>query len=496
MVHSFLFAPFSDPARQEQLAAVENAFRAEAATPTTLLLGNLGAIGAPPVDAVILQPGRIALLVLVPQSGHLRVPALAYGAWRLNDQPIPSFGEADNPFAFYQHHKDSLLAWLSAQLNLAPTALPPLAGLVVLLAPVTYGSEVENQLSSQAAAHDFQLVNDLRQLPRRLRQLPPTSGAPTEAALEAWSTRLAAQQAMAEPEFYADDEEPSYGFWEQKARQLWQWLGAADVPADPPYGTAADPRQLEALRQELQRELQQQQQAAHAREATREQELVQLRQQLAQTPTYQQAAQQERAELEETLRVARAESAARNQELDARIQQLGQLIEQLRTQAAAPVVALPPSLAVSPAIPAQPKPIRKAVSTASPRPAHVHLRLTRVAFVVGVLLCLGLGGWAVVRLSKHYLATRKPKREQITRVARPAQNDPMQGYSDAATLTSQALDSTMEQDERQDEPLVVPDQDEPVVVHDSELIMQVTSDSAAKASEREEEAPAPDSIPQ
>ncbi|WP_324670820.1 hypothetical protein [Hymenobacter sp. GOD-10R] len=493
MVHSFLFAPFSDPARQEQFEAVENALRTDASAPTTLLLGNLGATDAPPVDAVLLQPGKIVLLMLVPQSGHLRIPALEYGTWRLSDQPIAGFGEADNPFDFYQHQKDSVLEWLGVQLDLAPTALPPLAGFVVLLAPVTYGPEVENQLSRQTAAYNFQLVNDARQMPRRLRQLAPLGDAPAEANLNEWAAQLRDQFLTAEPAFSDADEEPSYGFWEQSARRLWLWLGAADVPADPPYSTASDPRQLEALRRELQTELRQQQQAAQARETAREQELTHLRQQLAQTPNHQLAAQQERAELEEALRVARTESATRNQELDARIQQLGQLIEQLRTQATTPtpaVVKQPSPVAAQPKIPS-PRSVRKPAPVALP----TKLNLTRVAMALGVLLCLGVGSWALVRFSKHYLAARKPRREQAARIARPAESSSPQDYLDSENFTSQTVDSTSEHAEAPgpDESLIV--QDEPPVVNDPKLIMQVASDSAVKAVEQEEN-PESDSITQ
>jgi len=486
MLHSFLFAPFSDPARQEQFEAVEKALHAEASLPTTLLLGNLAAFDAPPVDALLVQPGRLVLLMLVPERGQLRIPALEYGTWRLNDQPLPSFGAADNPFAFYCQQKDALTQWLGVQLGLGATTLPPLVGMVVFLAPISYGPEVESQLSRQATVHNFQLVGDARQLPRRVGQLKPSSGRPTASAIADWAAQL-------EAEHWADElpstaEEPSYGFWEQQARRLWLWLGAADVPTDPPYSLASDPHQLEAFRRELQAELKQQQQAAQARETAREQEISQLRQQLAQTPAQQHLAQQERAELEAALRTARAESATRNQELDARIQQLGQLIEQLRTQttqAPAPAAVKPADVAPLTKSP-PPRPVRKPVTA----PA-VHLRLTRVALLVGVLLCVGLGGWGLVRLSKSYLAGRKPKREQTARVPQTTENYSTDAYaeSDALPLADTVADAVAEQNSDgslhvHDEPLIM--HEESLTVHHPKLIMQVTSDSAAQAAEQEE----------
>lgn len=483
MLHSFLLAPFSDSARQEQLEAVEQALHADATLTTTLLFGNLAAGGGPPVDALLVQPGRLVLLMLVPQRGHLRIPALEYGAWRLDDQPLPSFGGADNPFAFYSQQKDALTNWLGAQLGLAPTDLPPLVGMVVFLAPISYGPEVESQLDRQTAIHNFQLVGDARQIPRRMKQLLPSDGVLTALVIEDWATQLEAEHEAAEPALA--DEEPSYGFWEYQARRLWLWLGAADVPTDPPYGSTSDPQQLEALRRELQTELKQQQQAAQAREAVREQELIQLRQQLAQTPAQQHLAQQERAELEEALRTARAESATRNQELDARIQQLGQLIEQLRTQttqAPAPAVAKPISIAPPPPRSPQPKSARRPTPATPP----VHLRLTRVAMLVGVLLCVGLGGWGLVRLSKNYLAGRKPKREQTARTPRPAENYSTDTYAESADFAQPSADTVSDVGEEQnsDESLIV--HDEPAVVQDPKLIMQVPSDSAAKEAEQEE----------
>lgn len=85
------------------------------------------------------------------------------------------------------------------------------------------------------------------------------------------------------------------------------------------------------LRHELQAELRQQRPEATAHEATRTQELAQLRQQLTQaglSATERRAEQQATSALEGELRTARAELAARNRELDTRIQQLARAAHQ------------------------------------------------------------------------------------------------------------------------------------------------------------------------
>ena len=80
MVHSFLASPFTDPAQAGQYAAVLAALQADAAT-DLLLLGNLVLEDrAVPLDAVVVRPHGITLLVLVPRSGQLSIPALSYTA--------------------------------------------------------------------------------------------------------------------------------------------------------------------------------------------------------------------------------------------------------------------------------------------------------------------------------------------------------------------------------------------------------------------------------
>jgi hypothetical protein len=487
-IHHILFAPFADSARQEQYEAVHRALQADDEASTTLLAGNiLGEEASVGIDAVVVQPGSMTLLVLVPQSGHLYIPALNPSVWQLNGQPLLGFGDAHNPFAFYQQQKTVLLTWLSAKLNLAPADLPPLSGMVVFVAPVTYDPGVEKYVSHQPEAHDFQLVSDPRQLPKRLRQLSRPAACPHEADLVDWVARLAPEPLAAEPFFVENDNTPAPGFWEQKAHKLWLWLGAADVPADPPYGSAADSEQLKTLRRELQAELQQQQQAAEVRDTAREQELLQLRQHLNQTPPNHAGTQHERMALDEALRAARAESAARNQELDARIQQLGQLIEQLRTQAVAPpVIRQPLSTGTYKSAGTRTAPPRKLPGSA---PASLPVRQRRLVLAgvaAAVLLSLCLGTWRLMQLKP---ALPKPKREQAA-VFSPVP------YSDETN--EEASDSSSSSDtapsDADEEPMLI--QDEQPVEENPNLIMQVPSDSAARAAEQEqvEAAPPADSI--
>lgn len=151
---------------------------------------------------------------------------------------------------------------------------------------------------------------------------------------------------------------------------------------------------LHQLRQELLAELAQQRQEAAAREATRTQELTQLRQQLAQagqSATERQAEQEAKAALEQSLRTARAELATRNQELDARIQQLGQLLEQLHKTS--PAATPSKALYNSPSVPAP-----LVIRSAPPRPAYRRLQQVErwglVALAVGIL---GAGGFGLSR---------------------------------------------------------------------------------------------------
>ncbi|MFC7668387.1 hypothetical protein ACFQT0_14145 [Hymenobacter humi] len=99
MVYSFLASPFADAARTAQYAAVQAALQADATT-DSLLLGNLVLQdGAAPLDAVVVRPHSITLLVLVPRGGRLSIPALAYGRWQLGGAPCPGPRTSTTPLS-------------------------------------------------------------------------------------------------------------------------------------------------------------------------------------------------------------------------------------------------------------------------------------------------------------------------------------------------------------------------------------------------------------
>lgn len=393
MLVSILPVPFAEAARQQQFEAVRAALAADANAPPTVLLGNLPAFTGLALDALVVRPQSLALLVLTPRAGRLSIPALAYGGWQLDGQPLPGRAGADNPFAQYQHQLPRVRAWLSEELGVPEAELPPAVGFALFEVPLTFGPGVEAQLHHHAATHDFQLVGGAAQLPGRLSQYQATevAGLPVEDLLE-WGEYLAGEPYVSHTDGIPDT---LLTLLAQKLRQLWQWLGAEDIPADPPYGGGPTPdtalrdqqerARLQQLRQELQAELHQQRQEAAAREAARTQELAQLRQQLAQAgpaATERRAEQQAKATLEESLGTARAELATRNQELDARIRQLGQLIGRLQANAAGPAIA---AGAARPA-------------AAPARAGHQLRRAERWGLVALVAAGVGVGTWGVVRL--------------------------------------------------------------------------------------------------
>ena len=403
MVHSFLPVPFADAARQQLFAALHAALRAEAEAPDTVLLGNLGAFTSIEADALLVSPGGAWLVVLTPHGGRLTMPALAYGAWQLDGLPLPDRADADNPFEQYRQQRPAALAWLTGQVG---HEFSDFQGIALFTRPLTFGPEVEGHLHQHLAA-DFQLVGGATHLPRRLRaqQAPPATEL-SAAALLAWADQLAA-------DLSADNEPAAYlppTYLAQKLRQLWRWLGAEDIPNDPPYGDErADPAgrqeraRLQQLRHELQAELSQQRQEAAAHEAARTQELAQLRQQLAQvglSATERRAEQQATSALEEELRTARAELAARNQELDTRIQQLGRLI--IRLQAADKPVAVAAPARPAPATAIEKRPIPKAPvfwAAKSTTPSFRRLRQAERWGVMSLVLAgVGVGTWGAARL--------------------------------------------------------------------------------------------------
>ena len=253
MFHCFLAAPFADAARAQQFAALRATLQAQA-EPATLLLGNLVLEdGAAPLDAVVVRPHGITLLVLLPGGGHLGIPALGYGSWLLNGAPLPAPEDFDNPFEQFRQQKMALQAWLQPRFTPAQANLSFITGLVLFGAPVRLGPDVEAALREAPAG--FQLLSQPADLPHCLHQLvtPEISLTPHDLAewAEEWAAFAAAPNAAGEPAFPAGAGVPASAsaaagataaagtFLGQKARAFWGWLGAHDVPDDdPPYGYA------------------------------------------------------------------------------------------------------------------------------------------------------------------------------------------------------------------------------------------------------------------
>jgi len=440
MLVSILPVPFGDTGRQRQYEAVRAALEADANAPDTVLLGNLGTFSPIQADILVVRPSGLALGVLTPQSGQLTIPSLQYGPWQLGGQPLPGRAASDNPFAQYQQQVLVALSWLSEHLGLPQNKLPPCAGFALFEVPLTFGPEVEAQL--HRAAHDFQLIGDAAQLPARLRQQLAAEPFLDAGELLEWGEWLTNEPYVSHSNGIAESQslveglfESPTNFLEQKLRQLWRWLGAEDIPADPPYGGSPpdqhlrdqqEQARLQQLRDELQAELHQQRQEAAAREAARTQELAQLRQQVAQagpSATEREAEQRAKAALEESLRTARAELATRNSELDARIEQLGQLIGQLQ---AAPAASA--SLSGSqPAAPATHLPMVPKSRPAAPARRFRRLRQAeRWGLVALGLAGAGAGTWGVVRWA------HQPAPRPAATVAQRAQPDEDAGESQSA----------------------------------------------------------------
>lgn len=62
------------------------------------------------LDAVIVRPHSITVLVLVLRGGQLQVPALGYGAWQLEGMPLHGADDADNPYEQFRRQKAVLAA--------------------------------------------------------------------------------------------------------------------------------------------------------------------------------------------------------------------------------------------------------------------------------------------------------------------------------------------------------------------------------------------------
>ncbi|MCC3152286.1 WG repeat-containing protein [Hymenobacter sp. BT770] len=466
MLYRCLSAPFSDPARQRLFDAAAEALQAESAGPDSLLVGNLALATAEigPLDAVVMRPHGITLLVFVPRGGRLSIPALGYGSWLLDGAPFACGGEFDNPFEQFIQQRMALETWLSPRLSPEQANLRFISGIVVFGGPVTFGPDVEPSLNS-AAANGFQLLTNPAELPRRLRQLASPEIDLSEEDLAEWAATLAPADTSQPAEFEATNEnafanpasqedwaeegldeeiEPAgqpapqpldgskpANFLSQKARQLWGWLGADDIPDDVPYGYSSDAlaarseekERLEQIRLQMQADVAAQLQAMEARETERERSIAQLRTALAQAPAVAPEAEalaarlaaenREKAAMEAAMQASRAESASRNQELDAKIQQLSQLIERLSAQPAAePASPTPPTADSPPAAAAAtepPKPsginlaaLRPAlVATASPWFRQLRVwrrRLPRLTVVAGVVAIGGFGVWGLSHL--------------------------------------------------------------------------------------------------
>jgi|GEM_PF-1843632 len=497
MLISLLPVPFADAARQRQFEALEAVLQAEADTPGTVLLGNLGAWAGLAADALLVRPAGLVVLVLVPRAGHLTMPALTYGGWQLSGQPLPGREGADNPFAQYQQQAAPALAWLTAELGLPAGQRPACHGLALFDAPLTFGPEVEAHLHQHAAARHFELLGNVARVPAWLRrQLVATPTALPEDDLLDWADDLADTLAASPPGLAQPPapEEPTASlagssYLVHKLQQLWRWLGAEDIPADPPYGGAPLPdlaqrdqqeqARLHQLRQELQAELHQHRQEAAAREEARTQELAQLRQQLAQAGPSATARQTEQqAALEEALRTARAELAAQSQELDARIRQLGQLMQQLAAPAnnldapaSAPSVPTQGSSALAsapragvgaaarPAPRAATRPVRAAgplLKRASYRPLR---RAERWSVLLLALALVGSGVWGALQLVKRPASPVRPAASHRARRASqvgeaPHPTGPVIIYDTlAGRLTSPTTDAP---DATDDNPSVMP----------------------------------------
>ncbi|WP_426060095.1 WG repeat-containing protein [Hymenobacter sp. B1770] len=367
MVYSFLASPFADVACADHYAALQAVLQADAST-DTLLLGNLVLEdGAAPLDAVVVRPHSITLLVLVSRGGRLSIPALGAGSWLLDGVPLTGADNFDNPFAQLEAQKQELEAWLRPRFSPAQADLRFISRAVLFAAPTAYAPDVEPALKN--TPNGFRLLSAAHELPRTLQELAGPEINLTAEDLAEWAAEWAAFTQARQPTAAA---EPAHSarYLSEKAKALWRWLGADDVPDDPAYGyapavTAArtqEKEQLEHLRQQVQADLSTQLQALEAREAERERSIAQLRAELAQAPAVapQAAAlearladeNREKAALEAAMHASRAELAARNQELDAKIQQLGQLIEKLNAQPIPPVAG--PSAWATATLPAGP----------------------------------------------------------------------------------------------------------------------------------------------
>jgi len=231
MLHDFLFAPFSNSLIQQQYERLRAALQAEAHAPETLLLGNFAVEeNGVALEAVVVRPHSLTILVLVPRGGKLQIPAWGYGAWQLGGQPLAgSVTGADNPYEQFRQQKEALAAWLETQFEPTQADFQFITGLVVFGAPVTFGPEVETQLNQQPDG-SFQLLGEAAQLPGRLAQLAQPEINFSDADLSQWAQTLAQEPADDLPVALSapagasplGEDLPARSFW----RKAWGWLGA------------------------------------------------------------------------------------------------------------------------------------------------------------------------------------------------------------------------------------------------------------------------------
>ncbi|QJX46431.1 hypothetical protein HMJ29_05565 [Hymenobacter taeanensis] len=373
MLHTYQPTPFADAVRQGQFEALVAALIAESQAPDTLLLGNFPLESGPEtvvLEAVVVRPRSITLLLLVPTGGLLNIPDFRVGPWLLNEAPLLGTGGTENPFQQFQAQREALAAWLAQLLPTEAANLNFISGLVLFAEPVRFGPEVEERMSSVPAASAFHLLPDPARFTRRLSQLasPEIDLSPTDLhllmgqlGLELPPTPTASPAAAYQP--------GPADLLRQQAGKLWRWLGAEELSeldrTDSGYEIDLvairnqEKAQLEELRANLQATVSAQLQALEKREAEREQSLAKLREELAAaSPAAPEAAalasrlaaeNEEKVSSEATMQAYQAQSAARTQELEQKIQQLEALIRQLSPDMAGKAAAVPTSAPAAPA---------------------------------------------------------------------------------------------------------------------------------------------------